>query len=249
MLGNVTYGVVIPCLNEAMTIAPLVRRVREYIPRVMVIDDGSTDGTASLAAQAGASTISLAQSLGKGAALASGLRWAEGQNLSWVLLMDGDGQHSPEDIPRFLERQTNTAAAMVIGNRMTEASRMPRLRWIANLWMSRSISFLAGCVLPDTQCGFRLLHVPSWSALQLRTSHFEFESEVLLAFIQAGHHVEFVPIHVIYGHERSKIRLLRDTWRWLAWVISIKRHWPSGGIMTESGSHSRTLFTSSPGGS
>jgi hypothetical protein len=132
--------------------------------------------------------------------------------------MDGDGQHAPADIPKFLARAGSGNAALIVGNRMSGASRMPWLRRRVNLWMSRRLSRAAGRELPDTQCGFRLMRLGAWSAVELRTSHFEIESELLLAFVAAGHAVEFVPIQVIYKNEQSKISPWRDAWRWLRWM-------------------------------
>jgi hypothetical protein len=86
--------------------------------------------------------------------------------------------------------------------------------------MSRRLSKLAGCALPDTQCGFRMVRLDVWATLPLRTERFEVESEWLLAFAGAGHRIEFVPVEVVYRDERSKIQPLRDTWRWFRWLRS-----------------------------
>jgi DNA-binding transcriptional LysR family regulator len=83
--------------------------------------------------------------------------------------------------------------------------------------MSRRLSQAAGRELPDSQCGFRLMDLEAWAAMMLTTSHFEVESEVLLAFIRAGHCVGFVPIRAIYKEEQSKIHPVRDTVRWMRW--------------------------------
>src|SRR5690348_9139729 len=91
-------AVIIPCLNEAATIGSLVRAVRQSIPTVIVVDDGSTDSTASLAEEAGAEVIRQTQTSGKGAALNAGWRRALERGFQWALTMDGDGQHSPGDI-------------------------------------------------------------------------------------------------------------------------------------------------------
>ena len=211
-------AVVIPCLNEATAIETLVRQVREQLPTVIVVDDGSTDATGERAARAGAEVLRHDQPRGKGAALQAGLKRARERSFAWAMTLDGDGQHSPEDIPAFLQSTTNTGAALVIGNRMDDAGRMPWLRRQVNRWMSRRLSRLAGQGLPDTQCGFRLFKLDAWSRLPIATRHFEIESEMLLAFIAAGHVVEFIPIQVIYKTEQSKIHPWRDTVRWFRWL-------------------------------
>ena len=159
---------------------------------------------------------------GKGAALQTGWRWARERGFKWALTLDGDGQHSPEDIPSLFSCADRTSATLVVGNRMADAKRMPWLRRWVNRWMSRRLSKLAGRYLPDSQCGFRLMNLACWSALPVSASRFEIESEVLLAFTQSGLVVEFVPIRVIYKGEQSKIQPLRDTVRWLRWW---KRAW------------------------
>ncbi|MBI3192079.1 MAG: glycosyltransferase family 2 protein, partial [Pedosphaera parvula] len=112
-------AVVIPCYNEAPTIAALVQAVREYLPAVIVVDDGSRDATAEVATQAGAEVIRHPRNRGKGAALTSGWRRARERGFGWALCLDGDGQHAPADVPRFLQCAADTGAALVIGNRMT----------------------------------------------------------------------------------------------------------------------------------
>src|SRR5438477_9798330 len=96
-----TCAAIIPCLNEQETIASLVCAVRLHLPTVIVVDDGSVDQTAALAAGAGALVLRHDSSRGKGAALQTGWRHARQQRFQWALTLDGDGQHSPEDIPAF----------------------------------------------------------------------------------------------------------------------------------------------------
>jgi len=209
---------VIPCFNEEHAIASVVGQVRDFLPTVIVVDDGSRDATAEQAGRAGAQLICLAANQGKGAALHAGLKHAQQLGFTWAMTLDGDGQHAAEDIPHFFEHATATGAALVVGNRMEATGAMPWLRRKVNRWMSRRLSKLAGRELPDTQCGFRLLQLEPWSKLVLRAKHFEVESEMILAFLDAGLSVEFVPIQVIYKTEQSKIHPLRDTWRWFRWL-------------------------------
>ena len=211
-------AVVVPCLNEAAAIETLVRQVREHLPTVIVVDDGSTDATGERARHAGAEVLRHDQPQGKGAALQAGLKRAHERGFAWAMTIDGDGQHSPEDVPAFLQHAMRAGTALVIGNRMADAGRMPWLRRQVNRWMSRRLSRLAGQALPDTQCGFRLFRLDAWSRLPIATRHFEIESEMLLAFIAAGQVVEFIPIQVIYKTEQSKIHPWRDTVRWFRWL-------------------------------
>ncbi len=209
---------VIPCFNESAAIGPLVSAVRGHLPRVLVVDDGSTDGTASAARAAGAEVLSLPVNQGKGAALQAGLRRACEMGFTWALLLDGDGQHLPEDLPSFLAAMQADRADLVIGNRMTAPGDMPALRRLINRVMSGMLSSLSGTRLPDTQCGFRLVRVAAWAGLPLHCTRFEVESEMLLAFLAAGRRVEFIPVHSRYKTEQSKIQPVRDTLLWLRWL-------------------------------
>ncbi|MDB6110363.1 MAG: hypothetical protein JWR69_2113 [Pedosphaera sp.] len=209
--------VVIPCLDEGAGIAALVKAVRRHLPEVIVVDDGSSDETAGLAEAAGAEVIRQERSMGKGAALGAGWRRAKERGFSWALAMDGDGQHSPDDIPALLAMAGRGGVDLVVGNRMRDAGRMPWLRRRVNQWMSLRLSRAAGVLLPDSQCGFRLMRLGAWSALAIETTHFEIESEVLLGFVAKGFSVKFVPIQVIYRDEQSKIHPVRDSVRWFRW--------------------------------
>ncbi len=219
---------VIPCLNEQEAIGDVVARVRHFLPAVVVVDDGSADRTGQIAKVAGATVLRHETTAGKGAALRTGWQHARGKGAAWSLNLDGDGQHSPDDIPQFLECADRTAAALVAGNRMTNTTGMPWLRRQVNVWMSRRLSILAGHSMPDTQCGFRLMNLASWSELHPAANHFEIESEIMLAFARAGHRVEFVPVRTIYKVEQSKILPLKDTVRWFKWWMKARRQLQSG---------------------
>jgi glycosyltransferase involved in cell wall biosynthesis len=209
---------VIPCFNESAHIGRLLGEIRPFLPYVIVVNDGSSDGTS--AAAHSASVIQHSYNRGKGASLQTGLAAAQRRGFTWAALLDGDGQHSPNDLPQFFRAAEQTGARLIVGNRMANPAAMPVLRRHVNRWMSRRISRKVGQTLPDTQCGFRLVHLPSWGRIRVETCRFEIESEMLLAFIEAGWTVKFVPIQVIYNSEKSKIHPLADTWRWFRWWFS-----------------------------
>jgi glycosyltransferase involved in cell wall biosynthesis len=208
---------VIPCFNEARKIGAVVRSVCAHVPTVFVVDDGSTDSTAMEASAAGAIVLSRSANGGKGAALRTGWRTARERGFTWALSLDGDGQHAAADIPSFFARAERTGAPLIIGNRMGQQALMPPTRRWANRWMSRCLSQLTGANLVDSQCGFRLAHLPTLLQMKLAANGFVLESEMLVELLAAGKQIEFVPIEVIYGAGRSKIRPCRDTWRWVRW--------------------------------
>ncbi|HTL15839.1 MAG TPA: glycosyltransferase family 2 protein [Patescibacteria group bacterium] len=208
---------VIPCLNEEAAIGQQVEAVRRQLTTVIVVDDGSSDRTASEARAAGAIVLRQPETSGKGAALKAGWSRALQEGFRWALSMDGDGQHAPGDIPKFFTCAEATSAALVVGNRMQEPGPMPWGRHWVNRAMSWQLSRLTGRRLPDSQCGFRLMNLQDWARLPIGVAHFEIESEVLFHFARAGLRIEFVPIQVIYKQEQSKIHPWRDTVRWLNW--------------------------------
>jgi glycosyltransferase involved in cell wall biosynthesis len=218
-----TCAVVVPCLNEAAAIGNVVAAVRNTLPSVIVVDDGSTDATGEVARTSGATVLRHDRPSGKGAALRTGWKRALDDGFSWVLSMDGDGQHAPEDIPKFLERGHQNDVALVSGNRMDRTDAMPFVRRYTNRFMSWQLSRIAGVPLPDSQCGFRLMRLDCWARLPICTDCFEIESEVLLQFARAKLGIGFVPIQVIYAKEKSKIRPVRDTLRWWRWLKTARQ--------------------------
>jgi len=223
MQWPIACAAVVPCWNEAPTIGGLVRELQVALPAVYVVDDGSTDATDRRALEAGARVLVHTVNRGKGAALYTGLSEARRAGYPWAVILDGDGQHAPAELGRFFARAEQSQADLVVGNRMECAQRMSRLRRVTNRWMSRQISQLAGVPLADSQCGYRLIRLEAWSRLSLRTSHFEMESEMLLAFVQAGFRIEFVPVAVLEARRPSRIRVLTDAWRWCRWRWAVGR--------------------------
>ena len=112
---------------------------------------------------------------------------------------------------------------MLIGNRMQTSASMPLVRRVVNRWMSRRLGDYCGMQLADSQCGFRLIHLPAWKRFRFLAQNFEIESELIVRFLEAGLRIDFVPVQCRYASEQSKIRPLRDTLRWFRWWKAIRR--------------------------
>ncbi|MBI4355215.1 MAG: glycosyltransferase family 2 protein [Candidatus Omnitrophica bacterium] len=205
--------ILIPAHNESRAIGGVVGRL---VPRyqVLVIDDGSQDETAAAARRAGAEVMRLPQNRGKGTALRQGFQAALARGCEAVVVMDGDGQHDPDDLPRMMAAAAATKAGIVVGNRLSARGPMPRLRWYTNRLMSWIVSQVCHQTIPDSQCGFRWIARAVLEGCVLTTDRFEIESELLVAASRAGFAIASVPVRSIYdAGQNSAIRPWQDTWR------------------------------------
>ncbi len=211
--------VITPTYNEAKSIAELVRQICEQNLQPLVIDDGSDDNTAQIAKENGAIVLRNEQNQGKGASLIRGFHYALEQNFDAVITMDGDGQHLVSDIPYFMRLAAYSDGSIFIGNRMNRPKSMPWLRLGTNKFMSWLISLIAKQKIPDTQCGFRLIKKDVLEKVNLKTSKYETESEILIQAARLGFKIESVPIKTVYGSEKSRINPIVDTARFIRFIL------------------------------
>jgi glycosyltransferase involved in cell wall biosynthesis len=214
----------IPAFNEASHIAYVVEGARRHVESVIVIDDGSSDGTAEAARNAGAFCIESPANRGKAAALRRGFTHARAQNFTHAVTLDGDGQHLPQDIPALLRVARETEADLVIGARSFDRALMPRARYYSNTIGSRWASALVGREIKDSQCGFRLFRLETLNRVKLHSQRYEFEMEALIKLGRAGCIIAHAPIHMVYdnGHSRSKMKPVLDTARICLWSLAFR---------------------------
>jgi glycosyltransferase involved in cell wall biosynthesis len=198
----------IPAYLEERHIRDVAARTLKQVDRLVVVDDGSTDHTSDEARAAGAEVIRHKVNRGKGAAIKTGFRRLLDEGVEYVLLLDGDGQHLPEEIPRFFEAG---AAHVVVGNRMSDIRSMPLVRRLTNRFMSWQVSHVCQQPVPDSQCGFRMIHRALIPQLFVRSNTYEYETEMLFIAARAGLAIGAVPVTTVYGDEKSKIRPVRDS--------------------------------------
>jgi len=205
---------VIPAYREEKHISDIVRRTRQELDHVLVVDDGSEDKTATRAREAGAEVIVHSQNRGKGEAIKTGLRYWLDRQFVHVIILDADGQHLPEEIHRFLAAAgSSVERSFFLGNRMNNLTGMPFIRRVVNRYMSNRISHVCGQKIPDTQCGFRMLDRELIPELLGGGDRFDYETEMLIIARRKGYAIQSVPITTVYSDEVSSIHPVRDTLR------------------------------------
>lgn len=216
--GN-KLAVVIPTFNDHATITEVVQRCLPHTDAVYVVNDGSTDATASALRPLPVIVVDHRTNQGKAASLVSGMKAAVGDGATCVVTIDADLQHRPEDIPAFAEAHRRNPAALVVGSRFERDGRVPLARLFANKFARFWISIACGQRVLDSQSGFRLYPRSILRAVQARhdrDNSFVFESEILIEAARAGFRIEFVRIDPIYldrPARPSHYRAIMDTVR------------------------------------
>jgi len=218
MVKDKKVTVVIPAYNEEKVIGKVLKRIGELYPdfEVLVVNDGSTDETAKVAIKEGAYVYSLPYNIGNGAAVKTGIRYASGDI---IVLMDGDGQHKPEDIERLLEFMPEYD--MVVGAR-TKGSKRRRHRNLANWVYNILASYVTGFKIEDLTSGFRAIKREVVSKfLYLLPNTYSYPSTLTLSVLRTGRSLKYVPIKTADRVGKSKLKLFRDGVRFLMIIIKI----------------------------
>ncbi|RFF27652.1 glycosyltransferase family 2 protein [Wenzhouxiangella sp. 15181] len=213
-------SIIIPAKNEEAAIGQVVEGVRQHLPdaEIIVVDDGSTDRTAEIASEAGATVERHPHALGNGAAVKRGARSAAGEIL---VFLDGDGQHNPADIPRLIERM-EAGYDMVVGARAGRKSHANSARLAANGAYNIIASIVTGHTIPDLTSGFRAVNATKFRKyLYLLPNGFSYPTTITMAFMRSGFPVEFIYIEATKRKGQSHIQPLHDGLRFLVIIFKV----------------------------
>ena len=213
-----TVSVVIPAMNEAAAIAGVVRDLRAAGAwrEILVVDDGSADATGQEAAGAGARVLRHPYNKGNGAAVKTGIRAATGD---YILIIDGDGQHRPEDALRLVARLGDYD--LVVGAR-SSATQAGATRRLGNAVLNRLAAILTEREIPDLTSGFRAMRREhALEFLPLLPNGFSTPTTTTLCFLRAGYSVAFEPVEARQRTGTSKIRLSRDGPKFLLIMLRV----------------------------
>ena len=215
-------SVIIPVFREGTVIRAVIEKVRLVMDvtglshEIIVVDDGSDDETAAVAEKAGALVISHPYNIGNGAAIKTGIRQAKGKTL---IMMDGDGQHNPEDIPQLLAKMDRFD--MVVGAR-TSDSESQFHRNMANGFYNAFASYICSRKIEDLTSGFRAIKAGiARQFVSLLPNSFSYPTTITMAVLRLGYSLAYVPIKANRRVGKSKIKLIRDGSRFFLIIIKI----------------------------
>jgi glycosyltransferase involved in cell wall biosynthesis len=212
---SIAIAVAVPVFNNERTVANVVRGVMALDLPVLVIDDGSTDGSSHALAGLPVSHIDFPVNRGKGTAIRAALQWAEENNFSHLITIDADGQHDPQDIPRFIEKIRDFPSRIIVGKRHFSTD-VPGKSRFGRAWSNLWTRIVSGKATPDSQSGFRAYPAGLLAGMSFLGRRYEFEVEVLARAAWAGLEFDSVDVSVRYfqGPERvSHFKPLRDNFR------------------------------------
>jgi len=213
-----TVAAVVPCYNAGDRVLPVVDALTRHTPCVIVVDDGCSDGCLDDAAKLPVQIVRHDRNRGKGHAILTGFREAlKDVDVGAVAVLDADGQHNPDDLPRFVEQMNADNAGLAIGARTFTRGYVPLRSRFGNLVTVGVTALLLGARLPDTQCGFRL-HSRRFAQFvvdHVAGGRYETEMEIIVAAVRAGFRVSSVPIATVYeqGNASSHFRKVSDSIR------------------------------------
>ncbi len=206
-------GVIIPAFNAEGTIGTVIAGVAKYIQsgNIIVVDDGSSDTTASVAASMGVQVLSHPANRGKGAALQTGFDSVLQTTLDAIITMDADLQHPPDFIPQFTGMYSSDKYDIIIGSRFHNKKGMPFHRVLSNTITTFLVSARTAKNIADSQSGYRLIDRKVLESVRLKSFGFEAETEFIIKAAAHGFRFGFVPIDTVYAGEKSHMRHFSTT--------------------------------------
>lgn len=212
ILKELKTCIIVPVYNNVGTINGVVQRILRFCQDVIVVDDGSTDGSSDSLEDLGAVVVRYEKNRGKGYALKTGFKEAKARGFERAITIDADGQHFPEDIPAFAAEAKKHPDAMLVGSRNLRMENMPGGNTFANKFSNFWFRLQTGVNLPDTQSGFRLYQLNRIGKLHLLTSRYEAELELLVSLCWKGVQMRPVGIRVYYPPEGERVTHFRPFW-------------------------------------
>ncbi|MEI6765869.1 MAG: DUF2062 domain-containing protein [Bacteroidota bacterium] len=202
--------VIIPTFNNAASLAAVIEGVKNYTDNILVVNDGSTDGTAALLNDiAGIHVIAWSANKGKGYGLRKGFEKAVSLGFHYAITIDSDGQHSPDDIPAFLAGHKEMPEAIIIGARNMDQAGVPRKSSFGNRFSNFWFRFETGIRIPDTQSGYRFYPLERLKTIHFFTRKYEFEIEVIVRAAWKGVKVVSVPVSIFYAPKETRVSHFR----------------------------------------
>jgi glycosyltransferase involved in cell wall biosynthesis len=198
-------AVLIPAFNAFETIGGVISGVMEHVPvdQIIIVDDGSSDGTAHIAEKLGVRVVKHTENRGKGAALQTGFDYFLGSPFDAVITMDADLQHPPRSIPDFFKLYGTGTFDVIIGSRLHHKKGMPFHRVLSNTITTFLVSARTSLNIPDSQSGYRLIDRAVLEAVRLHSNGFEAETEFIIKAAKCGFRFGSVPIETVYAGEKS----------------------------------------------
>ena len=219
-------GLVIPAHNVEGPLVGVLRGARKWVEDILVVDDGSTDRTREAALAQGAQVLSFPSNGGKGRALKTGFGYYLDRGVEVIITMDGDGQHDPVCLPALIEEYHQREAQVVIGSRLEDRERIPKIRYYPNLIGTYCLSWATGQYVPDSQSGFRLYQAEGLRELPLKADGFALETEVLIRLAKKGAVIASIAIPALYpGGAPSHYRPVADTYQ-ISIMVLRSIFWP-----------------------
>ena len=212
ILRQLKTCVIVPVYNNAGTIKDVVQRTLRCCKDVIVVDDGSTDGTSEVLEKLDVAVVRYKDNRGKGYALKTGFKEAKARGFERAITIDADGQHFPEDIPAFVAQAKEHPDAMLVGSRDLRMENMPGGNTFANKFSNFWFRLQTGVNLPDTQSGFRLYQLNRIGRLRFLTYRYEAELELLVFQCWKGVPMRPVGINVYYPPEGERVTHFRPFW-------------------------------------